>query len=60
MKEFPDFMRNPGNKIDSKSQYTPGIEGYVFDGDDESQMAFWTITLNLNLPYKFQTSLVRL
>jgi len=42
MKEFPDFMRNPINKIDSKSQYTPGIEGYVFDGADGSQMAFWT------------------
>jgi len=42
MKDFPDFMRNPANKVDSKSQYTPGIEGYVFDGADGSQMAFWT------------------
>jgi quercetin dioxygenase-like cupin family protein len=42
MKEFPDFMKNPANKIDPKSQYTPGIEGYVFDGADGSQVAFWT------------------
>ncbi|MCJ7545600.1 MAG: cupin domain-containing protein [Deltaproteobacteria bacterium] len=42
MKDFPDFMINPANKVDSKSQYTPGIEGYVFDGADGSQMAFWT------------------
>ncbi len=42
MKEFPEFMKNPLNKVDSKSQYTPGIEGYVFDGADSSQMAFWT------------------
>ncbi len=35
-------MKNPLNKVDSSSQYTPGIEGYVFDGIDKSQMAFWT------------------
>lgn len=42
MNEFPQFMRNPLNKISSNSQFTPGIEGYVFDGADGSQMAFWT------------------
>jgi quercetin dioxygenase-like cupin family protein len=42
MKDFPEFMKSPLNKIASSSQYTPGIEGYVFDGTDESQMAFWT------------------
>jgi len=42
MKDFPDFMKSPANKVDSKSQNTPGIEGYVFDGADGSQMAFWT------------------
>ena len=42
MKAFPDFMKNPLNKVDSGSQYTPGIEGYVFDGIDGSQMAFRT------------------
>lgn len=40
MKDFPEFMKNPTNKIDPQAQYTPGIEGYVFDGKDESQMAF--------------------
>lgn len=42
MNEFPEFMKNRLNKVSSKSQYTPGIEGYVFDGADGSQMAFWT------------------
>lgn len=42
MKEFPEFMKNPANLIDKESQYTDGIEGYVFNGADESQMAFWT------------------
>jgi len=44
MKDFPQFMKNPANRIDPKTQYTPGIEGYVFDGADDSQMAFWTIS----------------
>ena len=42
MDSFPDFMKNPANRIDSGSQYTKDIEGYVFDGADGSQMAFWT------------------
>ena len=42
MDEFPLFMKNPINMVDPSSQYTPGIEGYVFDGLDGSQMAFWT------------------
>ena len=42
MDSFPDFMKNPVNRIDSGSQYTKDIEGYVFDGADGSQMAFWT------------------
>ena len=46
MNEFPVFMKNPLNKIDSTSQFTPGIEGYVFDGADGSQMAFWTYRQN--------------
>jgi quercetin dioxygenase-like cupin family protein len=43
MSDFPAFMKNPVNKISSASQYTQGIEGYVFDGADGSQMAFWTV-----------------
>jgi len=46
LKDFPEFMKNPLNKIDPHTQYTPGIEGYVFDGRDESQMAFWTYNQN--------------
>jgi reactive intermediate/imine deaminase len=41
MNGFPDFMKNPANLISTKSQFSPGIEGYVFDGADGSQMAFW-------------------
>jgi len=42
MNEFPEFMRHPSNKIDPATQFTKGIEGYVFDGANGSQMAFWT------------------
>lgn len=42
MNDFPGFMKNPANMVDPSSQFTPGIEGYVFDGIDGSQMAFWT------------------
>ena len=42
MNDFPKFMKNPANRISPSSQATPGVEGYVFDGADGSQMAFWT------------------
>jgi quercetin dioxygenase-like cupin family protein len=42
MDAFPDFMKNPANRIATISQATPGVEGYVFDGADGGQMAFWT------------------
>jgi quercetin dioxygenase-like cupin family protein len=42
MTEFPEFMKEPVNRIAAGSQATPGVEGYVFDGADGSQMAFWT------------------
>jgi mannose-6-phosphate isomerase-like protein (cupin superfamily) len=42
MNEFPEFMKHSVNRIASSSQATPGVEGYVFDGADGSQMAFWT------------------
>lgn len=38
---FPDFMKRPENRIATQSQHTRGIEGYVFDGVDGSQVAFW-------------------
>ncbi len=42
MIDFPEFMKNPLNRIAASSQYTEDIEGYVFDGADGSQVAFWT------------------
>ncbi len=42
MNQFPEFMRNPANRVSAATQYTKGIEGYVYDGADGSQMAFWT------------------
>jgi mannose-6-phosphate isomerase-like protein (cupin superfamily) len=46
MTEFPEFMKRPANKIATSNQATPGVEGYVFDGADGSQTAFWTCTQN--------------
>jgi quercetin dioxygenase-like cupin family protein len=40
--DFPEFMKHPANRIASSSEATPGVEGYVFDGADGSQLAFWT------------------
>jgi quercetin dioxygenase-like cupin family protein len=42
MNDFPQFMRSSPNRIATTSQATPGVEGFVFDGVDGSQMAFWT------------------
>jgi mannose-6-phosphate isomerase-like protein (cupin superfamily) len=42
MDQFPEFMRRPANRIAKSQQVTPGVEGYVFDGADGSQMTFWT------------------
>jgi quercetin dioxygenase-like cupin family protein len=43
MVDFPPFMKSPMNRIPSGSQHTPGVEGYVFEGADGAQMAFWTV-----------------
>jgi quercetin dioxygenase-like cupin family protein len=42
MDEFPKFMKHPANRIATTNHATPGVEGYVFDGADGSQMALWT------------------
>ena len=42
MDDFPEFMKRAVNRIAKSDQATPGVEGYVFDGADGSQMAFWT------------------
>ena len=43
MTAFPAFMKHAANRIATSSQHTPGVEGYVFDGVEGSQMAFWTV-----------------
>jgi quercetin dioxygenase-like cupin family protein len=48
MDAFPEFMKNLANRIARSNQATPGVEGYVFDGADESQMTFWTCTQTAN------------
>jgi quercetin dioxygenase-like cupin family protein len=40
MKDFPQFMKNPTNAIASHQQ-SIGVQGYVFDGFDGSQMAIF-------------------
>jgi quercetin dioxygenase-like cupin family protein len=42
MDNFPEFMRQNCNRISSRDRYTPGIEGFVFDGVDHSQITIWT------------------
>ena len=42
MDHFPEFMKHPANRIAQSNQATPSVDGYVFDGCDGSQMAFWT------------------
>jgi mannose-6-phosphate isomerase-like protein (cupin superfamily) len=39
--DFPSFVKNPANRIAVSSQHTPGVEGYIFDGADGSQVALW-------------------
>lgn len=39
-------MKSRANRIARSNQATPGVEGYVFDGVDGSQMAFWTCAEN--------------
>ncbi len=42
MRDFPAFMKNPLNRVDTAQQNTKDVEGYYFEGADGSQMAFWT------------------
>ena len=42
MKDFPAFMKNELNHIDSSRQNTPDIDGYYYEGKDGSQICFWT------------------
>jgi quercetin dioxygenase-like cupin family protein len=40
MKPFPDFMKNPVNKVDASQQNTADIVEYFFQGGNETQIAF--------------------
>lgn len=40
MDDFPEFMKRPENAVSSSSQ-SKGVEGWVYDGVDGSQMACW-------------------
>jgi len=42
MDDFPKFMKNPKNAIHIDSHYVAGLEGFVFDGADGSQIALWS------------------
>jgi hypothetical protein len=39
MGDFPPFVRHRKNRIATSSQYTEGVEGWLFDGADGSQVA---------------------
>jgi quercetin dioxygenase-like cupin family protein len=40
MNEFPAFMRRSANAVEASKQ-AGGLEGYVFEGADGSQMVIW-------------------
>jgi quercetin dioxygenase-like cupin family protein len=42
MPPFPPVVARAANRIAAHSQYIPAIEGYVYDGADGSQVAFWS------------------
>ena len=52
MDDFPEFMKRQANRIAASSQATAGVEGYVFDRADGSQMAFWTVRSPPSMPAK--------
>ncbi len=41
MDGFPKFLQNKKNLIHTDSHYVAGLEGYVFDGADGTQVIFW-------------------
>ncbi len=41
LNEFPAVVTNVRNAVDPSRQ-SAGVEGYIFDGVDGSQAAFWT------------------
>jgi len=41
MKDFPEFMKNPANRVPARQQNTPDVQGYYYTAADGSQMALW-------------------
>jgi quercetin dioxygenase-like cupin family protein len=48
MHQFPSFMKSGANRIASAAQHTADVEGYVFDGADGTQVAFWECRADAN------------
>ncbi len=46
MKNVPEFIRIPLNRVDSEYVHTNGVEGYLFGGKDGSRAVLWTCTKN--------------
>ena len=42
MDNFPDFMKRNVNRVPTRQQNTPDIDGYYYTAQDGSQMACWT------------------
>ncbi len=42
MHDFPSFMKDQAIRIPRAQEHTPSVEGYVFDGRGNGQIAFWT------------------
>jgi hypothetical protein len=40
--QFPEFHEAPREQNSQRQPIAPGVEGYLFNGRDGSQMAFWT------------------
>lgn len=49
MADYPQFMQNPDNRIDTSSA-TPGMESYAWHGADGSQALFSTCTETAIVP----------
>ena len=41
MEHFPEFMKNIKNMVNPSQQNAADIEGYYYEGKDDSQIAFW-------------------
>jgi quercetin dioxygenase-like cupin family protein len=41
MDDFPEFLKNPKNAVPAGSHYVEGLEGFLYDGADESQIILW-------------------